>query len=1067
MNRIISRCNVIPLLALVPFAGAQTPVGTAFTYQGQLKENGVPVNTTNGTFEFKLFDADTGGSQIGSTVSLMQVNVSNGLFSVSLDFGADAFGSDARWLETRVYKSGTGWITLAPRQRVTPAPYAMTAANLTLPFAATVPDNVGDAFAIDYAGSGYAIRATSAGPDAIAIYGSGSAYDTPAILGQAAGPMATAVQGYASATDPGAANAGGSFFANGGQGAGVYGAAQAVSGKNYGVYGRTNSQQGYGGYFDGRGYFSGNVGVGVEAPTERLDVAGILKTTGFQLATASTPGYVLTCDAAGVGTWQPASGFTLPYDGTVVTDGVAFGLHSSGVEGGTTLLAEHSGNECVAIRGSVGGTDGIAVFASATGQYGYAVNAYASGIDGAAVYATGAGGALAAGQFRATGTATTAVDATAFGNTGRAVNGFASATSGVTYGVYGRTASSQGRGVYGEASASSGTPIAIEAYAAAPNAYGMYALNEGGSGNSAGVRGDTASVDGIGVWGVAGMDEATGFSNGVRGETYGAGAGVYGKAAHASATTYGVMGEATSTNGYGGYFLGRGYFSGNVGVGVTNPSQKLDVAGTIKASGVQLTTGPTAGYVLTCDAAGNGIWQPGAGESLWQENGTDIYYAGGDVGIGTSSPSYPLHVVSSASQVLVAEASAASGTAIRGIASGSGASGVKGVNSALTGSGNGVYGSSQSASGCGLYGENTAGGWAGYFNGKGYFSGIVGIGTSTPQAPLDVNGIIRTTGFRMTNSPADGYVLTCDANGVGTWQEPTGGLTLPYNGTCDSGSAGIMVTNNGAGAGLYGVGGNYGVRGESDFVGTYGWSGSGDGVRGSSNAGVGVWAQTQGTGTAHPALYAKNTNSNGISIFSTCGSTDANAVFVNTDTGDIIKGFSGPTGGNLVFRVQNDGTTSVSVLNITGGADLSEQFDVNVAEDDGHGPAGHEKPEPGQVVCIDPEHPGALVVSTRAYDHTVAGVISGAGGVQPGMMMGQRATLADGAHPVALTGRVYVWVDASHGAIEPGDLLTTSDVAGHAMKATNYERSRGATLGKAMTRLAAGRGLVLMLVQPQ
>lgn len=80
-----------------------------------------------------------------------------------------------------------------------------------------------------------------------------------------------------------------------------------------------------------------------------------------------------------------------------------------------------------------------------------------------------------------------------------------------------------------------------------------------------------------------------------------------------SATTDGVMGEANSTNGYGGYFLGRGYFSGNVGLGVSNPAYKLDVAGTIQTMGFKLTNTPVAGYVLTCDAAGQGSWQPAAG----------------------------------------------------------------------------------------------------------------------------------------------------------------------------------------------------------------------------------------------------------------------------------------------------------------------------------------------------------------------------------------------------------------------------------------------------------------------
>ena len=90
------------------------------------------------------------------------------------------------------------------------------------------------------------------------------------------------------------------------------------------------------------------------------------------------------------------------------------------------------------------------------------------------------------------------------------------------------------------------------------------------------------------------------------------------------------------------------------------------------------------------------------------------------------------------------------------------------------------------------------------------------------------------------------------------------------------------------------------------------------------------------------------------------------------------------------------------------------------------------------VVCIDSSNSGNLVVSQKAYDRTVAGIVSGAGGVKPGMLMGQQGTMADGEHPVALTGRAYCRADASKGPITPGDLLTTSDVAGHAMKVTDY-----------------------------
>lgn len=170
---------------------------------------------------------------------------------------------------------------------------------------------------------------------------------------------------------------------------------------------------------------------------------------------------------------------------------------------------------------------------------------------------------------------------------------------------------------------------------------------------------------------------------------------------------------------------------------------------------------------------------------------------------------------------------------------------------------------------------------------------------------------------------------------------------------------------------------------------------------------------------------------------------------------------SGTDWGELQLN-PNGGQVSVPVLRITGGADIAEPFHVNPAE------ARDEYAAPGMLVCIDPARPGQLRVSGRAYDRTVAGVISGAGGVKPGMTLQQDGTIASGEHPVALTGRVYCYVDADAGGpVAPGDLLTTSDTPGHAMKAADAGRAPGAVIGKAMSSLESGKGLVLVLVNLQ
>jgi len=148
---------------------------------------------------------------------------------------------------------------------------------------------------------------------------------------------------------------------------------------------------------------------------------------------------------------------------------------------------------------------------------------------------------------------------------------------------------------------------------------------------------------------------------------------------------------------------------------------------------------------------------------------------------------------------------------------------------------------------------------------------------------------------------------------------------------------------------------------------------------------------------------------------------------------------------------------SVASLTIRGGADLAEPFPMSAAQ-----------PEmlSGSVVVIDDQHPGQLKLSDQPYDTRVAGVISGANGIHPGIQMLQQDVLGVGRN-VALTGRVYVRVDASYGAILPGDFLTTSPTPGCAMKVTDHFRAEGAILGKAMTGLGEGRGMVLVLVTLQ
>jgi hypothetical protein len=103
-------------------------MGTAFTYQGRLAENG---NSVNGSYDlqFTLYDAVTNGSVRAGPVTNVAVAVTNGLFTTTLDFGADVFDGAAGWLEIGVRAGTNAFTTLSPRQPVTPAPYALYASS--------------------------------------------------------------------------------------------------------------------------------------------------------------------------------------------------------------------------------------------------------------------------------------------------------------------------------------------------------------------------------------------------------------------------------------------------------------------------------------------------------------------------------------------------------------------------------------------------------------------------------------------------------------------------------------------------------------------------------------------------------------------------------------------------------------------------------------------------------------------------------------------------------------------------------------------------------------------------
>jgi hypothetical protein len=109
-------------------AEPQAPVGNAFTYQGELRDSSGPVAGPC-DLRFELWDAASGGGQVGAAVTAAGVDLEDGRFTAALDFGPSTFQGDGRWLEIEVRcPAGAGdYTVLAPRQAVTPAPYALYA----------------------------------------------------------------------------------------------------------------------------------------------------------------------------------------------------------------------------------------------------------------------------------------------------------------------------------------------------------------------------------------------------------------------------------------------------------------------------------------------------------------------------------------------------------------------------------------------------------------------------------------------------------------------------------------------------------------------------------------------------------------------------------------------------------------------------------------------------------------------------------------------------------------------------------------------------------------------------
>jgi hypothetical protein len=268
-----------------------------------------------------------------------------------------------------------------------------------------------------------------------------------------------------------------------------------------------------------------------------------------------------------------------------------------------------------------------------------------------------------------------------------------------------------------------------------------------------------------------------------------------------------------------------------------------------------------------------------------------------------------------------------------------------------------------------------------------------------------------------------------------------------YGQSDQAGVFGHATTDTGTGVYGHGAGaGSFGVRGETgDGIGVQGRSfGNGTGVSGISKQGQGVVGQT--TSDTNAGVNGRN-DGNGFGVFG--GSLGGSGVEGHSTNGTGVVGFSEHgLAGRFIGNVEVTG--DIRLVN----ADCAEDFDIS----------GAEQVEPGTVMVIDPE--GALQPSHHAYDKCVAGVISGAGGYKPGIVLDQQQSQGNRL-PVALLGKVYCKVDAQYASVEVGDLLTTSATPGHAMKVGDPLKAFGTVIGKALRPLREGQALIPILIALQ
>lgn len=567
----------------------------------------------------------------------------------------------------------------------------------------------------------------------------------------------------------------------------------------------------------------------------------------------------------------------------------------------------------------------------------------------------------------------------------------------------------------------------------------------------------------------------------------------------------------------------------NVGIGTNTPGYRLDVQnGMVNAAGGLCIAGD-------CKTAWSQVG--GSGSSQWTTSGTSIYYNTGNVGLGTTTPTYKLEV-QSPSRYSMAAIGDGDSVGYAGITIGakttSGIASNRTTHFNLSMRKDSWFGGDTSGPSFVIEAvNNNVGGYVAPFiitstnnvilnGGQGANTlsyGNVGIGTTAPVVKLAVGGpganVYNTTLWTENNIHAQGNetltqggrarvrlgtawnyaAVYADASSTGVNNDlmlgsssgtirvgPNVSAGAPMNLIVPNGNVGIGTPTPGAGYRLDVQGGSINTSGGLCIAGDCktAWSQVGGG--GSSQwttSGTTIYYNggNVGIGTSTPTALLDVRNSDGTfyagfgygtnkETFIRAGSASTGVLHVGdlNTTKTLLQEGSGNVGigtatPNSQYKLDVAGNINSSGT-ITGNNIVAKYQDVAEWVPSSHAFSG------GTVVVLDSSASNQVTASNKAYDTRVAGVVS----LRPGLILGEAAK---DRVLVATTGRVKVMVDASNGPIEIGDLLVTSDVPGVAMKSVPVEiggvqiHRPGTLIGKALEPLPKGRAEILVLLSLQ